>query len=434
VSVRRAGLLAVLALGCQWEVVIGQQTSSLATDAAARDVSSPADAVDDVVALDVPLSHDAAVDAPRDAVVDVPADRDTPIDRPATPEGSITGVALGADVSCVRRTDGRVWCWGANDRGQLGQGDTQPRAAPARVEGLDEVIELAAGSAHVCARRRDRSVWCWGANDRGQLGVGSTTTRLTATRVPGLLADALALGGEHTCALDGSTLSCWGANDRGQLGDGSRMPRVAPMALSGSFTAPAAGRAHTCATQNGSVLCWGANDRGQLGDGSVDERTSPTAVPDTMGHRVLAAGADHVCAQGTDRAVRCWGDGARGALGDGMTTVRTAATAVTSWNMARLMGAGEGFTCVSAAFSDLRCTGRNDRGQLGDMATADRSTPAPLERLTTARADFIALAAGRAHACALITDGTLWCWGDNVRGQIRAGLGEVVRGPERVWQ
>jgi alpha-tubulin suppressor-like RCC1 family protein len=117
-----------------------------------------------------------------------------------------------------------------------------------------------------------------------------------------------------------------------------------------------------------------------------------------------------------------------------MTTVRTAATAVTSWNMARLMGAGEGFTCVSAAFSDLRCTGRNDRGQLGDMATADRSTPAPLERLTTARADFIALAAGRAHACALINDGTLWCWGDNVRGQIRAGLGEVVRGPERVWQ
>ena len=130
---RRAGLLTVLALGCQWEVVIGQQSSALATDAAARDVSPPRDVVDDVVAVDVPAARDAAVDAPRDAVVDVPTDRDPPIDRPATPEGSITGIALGADFTCARRTDGRVWCWGANDHGQLGQGDTQSRAAPTRV-------------------------------------------------------------------------------------------------------------------------------------------------------------------------------------------------------------------------------------------------------------------------------------------------------------
>ncbi|MFO0628487.1 MAG: hypothetical protein U0325_23140 [Polyangiales bacterium] len=78
--------------------------------------------------------------------------------------------------------------------------------------------------------------------------------------------------------------------------------------------------------------------------------------------------------------------------------------------------------------------GRNDRGQLGDQATDDRATPAPVLRLTTARVDFIAVAVGRAHACAILNDGTLWCWGENARGQVGAGFGEAVRSPERVWQ
>jgi alpha-tubulin suppressor-like RCC1 family protein len=95
---------------------------------------------------------------------------------------------------------------------------------------------------------------------------------------------------------------------------------------------------------------------------------------------------------------------------------------------------GDGFTCGSTGFSDLRCTGRNDRGQLGDTETADQSRPVSVLRLTSARADFNAIAAGRAHACAIVNDGTLWCWGENARGQVGMGFGEVVRSPERVWQ
>ena len=96
------------------------------------------------------------------------------------------------------------------------------------VPGLDNVKEVHAGGTHACALRNDGSVWCWGANDLGQLGIGATDTSGTPRPTPPTpvsnMTDAVALtvGDSHSCVIrkDG-TVWCWGANDRGQLGNGA---------------------------------------------------------------------------------------------------------------------------------------------------------------------------------------------------------------------
>jgi alpha-tubulin suppressor-like RCC1 family protein len=100
--------------------------------------------------------------------------------------------ATGDDHTCALRSDGTVVCWGANDRGQLGDRTTQDRTAPVSVPGLDRVAQLVVGGAHTCARRRDPrglgegTALCWGDDSEGQLGDGSLVFRSTPDRVPGL--------------------------------------------------------------------------------------------------------------------------------------------------------------------------------------------------------------------------------------------------------
>jgi alpha-tubulin suppressor-like RCC1 family protein len=81
-------------------------------------------------------------------------------------------IASGGDHSCALTGDGHVWCWGANEVGQLGKGQASPSSAPAEVAGLGNVSAIAAGANHSCALRTDGSVWCWGGNHSGQLGDG----------------------------------------------------------------------------------------------------------------------------------------------------------------------------------------------------------------------------------------------------------------------
>jgi len=135
--------------------------------------------------------------------------------------------------TCATRADGSVWCWGLNNAGQLGDGSLHNRSVPVRAGALSGIVELAIGGfethgpiSHSCARASSGRLWCWGANAFGQLGDGTTTSRSTPVPVLGI-ADARALGvaATHTCAVraDGHVW-CWGANDTGQLGTGNLLP------------------------------------------------------------------------------------------------------------------------------------------------------------------------------------------------------------------
>ncbi|MEI2654458.1 MAG: hypothetical protein V9G12_20320, partial [Microthrixaceae bacterium] len=97
--------------------------------------------------------------------------------------------------------------------------------------GLVGVTLVAAGGATTSAAG-PAGVWCWGANDRGQLGVGDTTDRSAPTPVPGLVGVTdLSVGEGHACAVGATGLQCWGGNDAGQLGNGSVIASSTPVAV-----------------------------------------------------------------------------------------------------------------------------------------------------------------------------------------------------------
>ena len=174
----------------------------------------------------------------------------------------VTDLFVGGNTSFALREDGAVWGWGVNhDNVLLASGQVVAQAAP--VASLTSVARIAMGDDFQCVVLRDGAVRCWGANGRGQLGDGTTTTRLAPTAVPGLAGvTRLSLGSAHACALlAAGTVQCWGANGDGQLGDGGTADHHSPAPVPGlaGVTEVTAGGNHTCALlTDRTVRCWGA--------------------------------------------------------------------------------------------------------------------------------------------------------------------------------
>lgn len=258
-------------------------------------------------------------------------------------------VAVGDAHSCALANDGTVRCWGANTRGELGDGTHRTSRAPVSVQKetgapLTGVIALSAGSAHTCAVLSGGNVWCWGNASNGATGSprpadnGAVQVK-TAT---GVLAGItqIAAGAQYTCAIAGQNgVWCWGNNSTGQLGDGTTTQRaVAVPVRSGATTlknatAIAVSRgSHSCVVLvTGGIMCWGANQDGQLGDGTMVQRTSAVAVKSTTATtigpvREIVTGIAHTCARTSGGAVWCWGRNTSGQLGISKTSVRESAT------------------------------------------------------------------------------------------------------------
>jgi alpha-tubulin suppressor-like RCC1 family protein len=267
-------------------------------------------------------------------------------------------IAAGATFACAvisPGSTGRVQCWGANAKGQLGDGSTTQRTHPVTVKTsatttLLGAIDVAAGGNTACALLSSGAVRCWGANGSGQLGNGATIDSRYAVPVKGLdgihaKSTQLAVGDAFGCIrLTDGTARCWGANGDGQLGDSSKVQRKAPVKVNqwGTTLAHigsiAAGGAHACATSstNGGfyVLCWGRNASGELGLGSG----SPAAHPDpgwaafTGTTPQVACGAAHtlVVAAGNQPLLQAWGANSGLQLGVAGTAHRTSPVPVTA--------------------------------------------------------------------------------------------------------
>ncbi len=147
-----------------------------------------------------------------------------------------TDISAGDVVTCAISTAGRAYCWGDNTEGQLGTGKfagREPRPVP--VNSSSNFVKIYSGSAFACALDSDGAAFCWGDNQRGQLGDGSTTNRATPVPVQlGLRFNSLALGLFHTCgiATDGYAY-CWGNNATRQLGIGRDGLALTPTRVAG---------------------------------------------------------------------------------------------------------------------------------------------------------------------------------------------------------
>ncbi|HEY4016418.1 MAG TPA: hypothetical protein VGM06_23950 [Polyangiaceae bacterium] len=235
---------------------------------------------------------------------------------------------------------------------------------------------------------------------------------------------AVANGASHACALlaDG-TVDCWGDSSAMQLGystlfthspDPLRVP-----GLSGAI-AIAAGGTHTCALLgDGSVWCWGGNTSGELGNASALASATPQSVPGLPAAVAIAAGAANTCALLGDGSVACWGSDAFGQLGEGATGASSSAPVIVAGvSGARALAVGDGHACAVLADGTVTCWGEDANGQLGDGATASSAAPAAVLGVVGATA----VAAGDAHSCALLSDGTVDCWGLGASGQLGNGV------------
>jgi len=318
-------------------------------------------------------------------------------------------LAAGNNHSLAIKTDGTLWAWGYNDRGQLGDGTSTNRSTPVQV--LTEVAAVAAGEEHSLAIKTDGSLWAWGSNLGGKLGDGTRTDRWTPVQVLTDVA-AVAAGVYHTLAIktDGS-LWAWGSNSYGQLGDGIRTLRSStPIQVLTGVAAVAAGGRHTLALKtDGSLWAWGAN-WGQLGDGTQTDRWTPVQV--LTGVAAVTAGYSHTLALKTDGSLWAWGSNDWGQLGDGTGTDRLTPVQVLTGVAA--MAADYLHSLAIKTDGSLWAWGANF-GQLGDGTGTNRWTP--VQVLT----GVAAAEAGWFHTLARRTDGSLWAWGSNSYGQLGDG-------------
>ncbi len=237
----------------------------------------------------------------------------------------------------------------------------------------------------------------------------------------------MATGTGHSCAAQvGGAVRCWGWNLYGQLGNGQNGDFRTTPGLVGSLTnvrALAAGNEHTCALLgDGTVSCWGKNDFGQVGDGTAGSsafRASPAKVIGVARATAVSAGGYTSCALIEGGAVRCWGLNSFGQVGDGTLGAgqnRSTAATVLGLGDASSISVGSSHACAVVSNGTVRCWGANTFGQLGDGTTENRASAVQLRNLMS----VAGVSAGGGHTCT-IGSGRAFCLGANNAGQLGNG-------------
>lgn len=337
----------------------------------------------------------------------------TVLSMPATP---VTHIATGANHICgIFGGSNTVYCRGANTMGQLGDGTTTNSSAwvPTAVTGASKV---AAGNGFSCALVGS-TMKCWGAGTLGQLGNNANANSTTPVVVTGGLSfSEISAGNSHACGITVGGVYCWGAGGSGQLGNGSSANSSTPVqALTGSTNSLISlGASHSCAKDgSGYAQCWGLNSSGQLGNGNTINQLSPVAVTGAISPDYFSAGGNQTCSIDTSNNLKCWGSNNLGQLGDGTTTDRTAPTLISSVPGALTVTTGNGFSCSNDS-TDLFCWGTGPQRGIG--TTTGSPTPGGVSLATSVSETYPSSVS--ATVCVKLSDGTVYCWGDNQFGQI----------------
>jgi alpha-tubulin suppressor-like RCC1 family protein len=385
----------------------------------------------------------------------------------------------GNNNTCGTTNLGITWCWGSNSYGQLGNGEVSEHSGPVAIFSLthfQKATVASTGGEHSCLLSTLNKVVCWGQNDFGQLGDGTIDNDEIPRYLHNLLATELSVGVSHTCAvLINREVNCWGDNEEGQIGDGSvdqsSVPVKSQLPQGATARQIAAGLSHTCALlDSDDVMCWGNNAFGKLGDGTITQRLVPTKVIglrtapggvssstadithnsatvlssfssiDVSSHRILeygtdefltgsthsvdlghfgsiqhiATGPNHSCVVIAGGHVKCWGDNSDGALGTGDRTSHPQPVDVSELTgYVRLIAVGTSHTCAVMSTGSLKCWGDNSAGQLGDGTLLSKTAPTDADI-----SGVVDVALGDDFTCALMAGGEVRCWGTNTLGQL----------------
>lgn len=364
---------------------------------------------------------------------------------PCTPLAE-TAIDAGAAHACALTAAGEAWCWGANDRGQLGTGSTASSPVPMKAQSTSLFQAISVSNLHACGLTSSRLLQCWGGNDRGQLGLGDRADRLVPTMVTGGPWLAVSAGVEHSCAVATNGQAwCWGQNNSGQLGQGDTTARLVPTPVFApvAFAGISAGGLHTCAwTAAGVAYCWGSNVTGALGN-ALPQALTPVAVNTGLRFTSISAGESYTCGVTTATAAYCWGTNVMGQLGVGSIGGQPLPAVIAGNPAVASIGAAAEATILSHTCTVLLsgagwCWGHDSSGQLGTETTsvctyAFFQLPCSLSPLPVdGGLVFARIVAGGSHSCGLTRSHEVWCWGANDRGQLGDGTTTGSLAPVKV--
>jgi len=392
---------------------------------------------------------------------------------PVKVKGIDAAVALSSGSShlCALIDDGSVWCWGSGNEHQLGKNSGTHSYAPTKVLGIDDATSIGAGLHHTCATRAAGTVSCWGRNDYGEAGTGTTKTVIRAWDTAPGIDDAVQVfaGTFSTCAvLEGGKIQCWGDNQGARIALGSlpyavehRTPEGfkqggrwyaphAPGALpgAGDIVQIVASTGRSCVVRtNGDVDCWGDNYDHRIGDGSVDPVPAPTKVGALSGVTQLSDfGSGQMCARKNDSSVLCLGGASVPVRLDNAIAVTNGydfgcaivdSLAVQCWGEgfahtqtssrgAVDVTAGSNHLCAVMSDGIVHCWGYFDEASLGSNQPGLSGLPYDPSTVTGVTGARQA-SAGLSHTCALLGNGHVVCWGANLEGQLGDGSGQYSR-------
>jgi alpha-tubulin suppressor-like RCC1 family protein len=342
---------------------------------------------------------------------------------------------------------------GGNAGGSGGGGGVGGAGGAGGAGGFPTAVgQIAAGLYYTCVRTTDGAVHCWGRGS-AELGygrgvgadksIGDDELASAAGAVPlGGVASQISAGGS-TCAVVGTSVRCWGTNSFGELGYGHTDPvgddetpdAAGAIAFATGVTQVAAGASHTCALlDDGAVHCWGAAGAGVLGYVDVDALAAPSPDAVDLGGKAkqIALGEKHSCALFDDGTVRCWGANGSGQLGYGAIDdvgddeAPSARAPLDLGGLATQIAVGGNHACALLDDGTVRCWGANGSGQLGyghtdPVGDGEGETPASAGKVDLGAAKAQQIALGNNHTCALLEGGSVLCWGGNDKGQLGYG-------------
>ncbi len=365
-----------------------------------------------------------------------------------------TQVAAGNDYS-IAIVGGAIYSWGLNDHGQLGDGSTETKPFPDKVDHAFRAVKISAGDTFVLVLDEDGKVYSWGDNSRKQLGISTSTYYVTRpVKIEHLESETIveiSAGKTHAMALNMyGVVFTWGHGDRGQLGLGPTQPGpLLPTPLNSTdcvfkdkkIVQLSAGLVHSVALDDqGKMYSWGHNDWGQLGNGEhvvkngsgiYNVHWTPMSVDDSNvlnGKYIthISAGYYHTMAMSSDGSVFLFGSNEYSQIGS-MDQILSSSPIIlrnttnrSLWTATQI-AAGGYHSVFLGSNGAMYSFGDNSFGQLGDGTTMLRSYPTPIYCSPLQEKLIIQLATCKTHSILVTSDGQLFSWGQNWYGQLGDG-------------